>query len=213
MQKSLNLHLTPIRPLLSYIKTLRGIKRGNKLSRAIRHMFELSRIKSFIGANIAVIALAFTFIPAQATTINIEPEISIIETNEVIIKTEKNISYPVKNIVISQGYHLFHLGLDLDGVTGDAIYPILPGKVIKTQYSRFSYGNAVVIDHTNGYTSLYAHLSNIDVNEGDIVDKNTVIGEIGATGRAYGDHLHLEIYKDSAPLNPLSILPNISYLR
>ena len=69
------------------------------------------------------------------------------------------------------------------------------------------YGNAILINHGSGFLSLYAHLSKILVKKDDIVTNQTVIGKIGATGRAFGDHLHLEIYENGKTINPLSVLP------
>lgn len=62
-------------------------------------------------------------------------------------------------------------------------------------------------EHADGLASLYAHLSEINVKEGDRVDTRTVIGKMGRTGNATGDHLHLEVYKNGRPVNPISILP------
>jgi len=68
------------------------------------------------------------------------------------------------------------------------------------------YGNRIQIDHGNGYTTLYAHLSAIYVSSGQKVGKGEVIGKMGSTGRSTGTHLHLEIRKSGTALNPLSFL-------
>jgi murein DD-endopeptidase MepM/ murein hydrolase activator NlpD len=83
----------------------------------------------------------------------------------------------------------------------------MDGVVAEIQHSRFAYGNAVIINHDGNLTSLYAHLSKIDVKEGQSITTLTKIGEMGATGHAFGDHLHLEIRKNGLPINPFSILP------
>ena len=70
----------------------------------------------------------------------------------------------------------------------------------------YGYGNRVVVDHGNGYTSLYAHLSNIYVSVGQTVSRGQLIGQMGSTGRSTGIHLHLEIHYKGAALNPLVIL-------
>lgn len=79
------------------------------------------------------------------------------------------------------------------------------GKVIKAEYDN-SYGNHVIVDHQNGYQTLYAHLSKISVNVGDVLEKGDLIGIMGTTGRSTGVHLHFEIRKDGTQLNPLKFL-------
>ena len=63
-----------------------------------------------------------------------------------------------------------------------------------------------MINHGSGFKSLYAHLAKITVNEGDEVDKNTVLGTVGSTGWSTGSHLHLEVYDNGRTFNPLTIL-------
>jgi murein DD-endopeptidase MepM/ murein hydrolase activator NlpD len=69
------------------------------------------------------------------------------------------------------------------------------------------YGNAVVIDHTGGMATLYAHQSRIAVVPGQVVNAGDVIGYVGATGYATGPHLHFEVRLDGNPVNPISFLP------
>jgi len=117
------------------------------------------------------------------------------------------IQYPVEPVKITQGFGFFHPGIDLDGLTGDKIRPIKSGVVEAVSYSKYTYGNAIIVNHGDDLTSLYAHLSKIDVSEGDSVTTDTVIGEMGATGHASGDHLHLEIRDSGRAINPFTILP------
>lgn len=138
---------------------------------------------------------------------NIEAEDTVIEETTTPLTTKRVVQYPVAEVKITQGYRLFHPGLDLDGVTGDAVRPIKDGRVEAISLSKFAYGNAIILDHGEGTTSLYAHLSKIYVLEGQDVTTNTVIGEMGASGRSSGDHLHLEIRKDGRPINPYFVLP------
>jgi murein DD-endopeptidase MepM/ murein hydrolase activator NlpD len=83
----------------------------------------------------------------------------------------------------------------------------MAGFVEEISYSRLAYGNAVIVNHGNKITSLYAHLSKIEVEKGQEVNIETKLGEMGATGRAWGDHLHLEIRDHGYPINPFSVLP------
>lgn len=153
--------------------------------------------------------IATSFIPNNTlgSEQQIEEEITVISETAVALNTEKGVQYPVENVEITQGYKIFHPGIDLDGITGDPIKPIKAGFVEAISRSKYAYGNAIIINHGNQLTSLYAHLSKILVTEGQEVTINTVIGEMGATGRAYGDHLHLEIRDNGVPINPTSVLP------
>lgn len=140
---------------------------------------------------------------------NIEADNTVIEEANTPLTTKRVIQYPVDDVKVTQGYRLFHPGLDLDGVTGDAIRPIKDGRVEAVSLSKLAYGNAIILDHGEGITSLYAHLSKIYVLEGQAVTTNTVIGEIGASGRAFGDHLHLEVRDEGRPINPYTVLPKL----
>ena len=99
-----------------------------------------------------------------------------------------------------------HTGIDIDGVTGEPVVASAEGTVVlAANYS--GYGNAVMVDHGNGFTTLYGHLSSIDVDEGDEVQQGQVVGAVGCTGSCTGDHLHFEIRIDGTPLDPLPYLP------
>ncbi len=192
----------PLFPKLDDIKKTRS---GNKLSRFFRHVFEHKNIKRVFGANMALVIMATQFIPNIPPSV--EAEETIIRETETPITTIRDVQYPVKEVRITQGYSFFHPGLDLDGVTGDEIKSIKSGKVEAISYSKYAYGNAVLVNHGNKLTSLYAHLSKIEVNEGEEVTTLTKLGEMGATGRSFGDHLHLEIRENGIPINPYSVLP------
>jgi len=89
-----------------------------------------------------------------------------------------------------------HAGIDIAEDCGTPIYAVAEGRVEYTVYSDEGYGNEVIIYHNiNGqnYTSLYGHLSSINVSRGDIVTKDSVIGYMGNTGNSFGCHLHLNI--------------------
>ena len=102
-----------------------------------------------------------------------------------------------------------HKGVDLVGVNKH-IYPINNGTVVTKSYDGKGYGNYVVIDHKNGYWSLYAHLKKVYVKKGQSVNKNTILGDEGSTGRSTGSHLHLEVRKGSNSssnvINPIAFL-------
>lgn len=99
-----------------------------------------------------------------------------------------------------------HKGIDIANNTGTNISASADGVVIFAG-RQGGYGNKVVIYHMDKYTTVYAHLSKIMVNEGDQVKQGQVIGKMGSTGRSTGPHLHYEVYVDGVPHNPKEFLP------
>jgi len=99
-----------------------------------------------------------------------------------------------------------HSGIDIDCVTGDAIRASKSGSVVSAAYDG-GYGYHVVIDHGNGFASLYAHNSALSVSGGQNVSQGEVIASCGSTGQSTGDHLHFEIRSSGAPQDPLTYLP------
>jgi Peptidase family M23 len=108
----------------------------------------------------------------------------------------------------------FHTGLDLLSQTGDEkVHPVKPGVVVLAQFHT-QYGNTVVVRHTNGVESLYAHLANIEVKLGDKVTNESVLGNIGSTGSSStGKHLHLEILIGGYPVNPQKVIRTAQYVQ
>jgi murein DD-endopeptidase MepM/ murein hydrolase activator NlpD len=98
-----------------------------------------------------------------------------------------------------------HKGLDIANNTGTNIYASASGVVIYTGWHG-SYGRKIIIYHGFGYSTVYAHLSRIDINVGDEVNKGDIIGAMGNTGNSTGPHLHFEILVDGNPKDPLEFL-------
>ncbi len=101
-----------------------------------------------------------------------------------------------------------HYGIDITGVgiSGEVIFAAQDGKVILTSDDGVlpaGLGKCVVIDHGNGYSTLYAHCERITVATGDIVEKGKQIGNVGSTGWSTGYHVHFAVYKDGVAVNPL----------
>lgn len=199
-------------PLIPSLTELRRIRRGNKISRYFRRIFEHKRIKKILGSNLALVAIASSFVSTSQAAIN-QSSLDQTEENLVVsaqnqpLNTEKGVIYPVEVVKINQGYAFYHPGVDLDGETGDPVYPVMAGKVEEIQHSRFAYGNAVLINHGNGIKSFYAHLSEVKAEKGQRVTHESEIGTVGSTGWSTGSHLHLEIIENSRTINPFSVLP------
>jgi LysM repeat protein len=100
----------------------------------------------------------------------------------------------------------YHLAVDLSAYTGDPVYAADSGTVVYAGWNDSGYGNLVVIDHGNGYETLYAHLSQIYVSCGSGVYRGGVIGAAGDTGRSYGSHLHCEVRLNGGFVNPWSVM-------
>lgn len=103
------------------------------------------------------------------------------------------------------GIRMFHSGIDIAGSYGDPIYAVNDGRVIFSGWQS-GYGKVVIIDHGNGMSTLYAHCSQLLVNEGEQVKRGQLIGRIGSTGWSTGNHLHFEIRRNGSPINPLSVI-------
>lgn len=99
----------------------------------------------------------------------------------------------------------FHKGVDLACPTGTKVHAADGGTVVIASYKP-SYGNLVVIDHQNGYTTKYAHNSKILVNVGDKVYEGQVVALVGSTGNSTGPHCHFEVRYNNNPKNPLDFI-------
>ena len=99
-----------------------------------------------------------------------------------------------------------HSGLDIAADEGTPIKATAGGTVIDAGDFFFS-GNMIYIDHGQGIISLYAHLSEIAVKPGDIIEQGQIIGNVGQTGRVTGPHLHFAIFTNRALIDPLFMLP------
>lgn len=101
-----------------------------------------------------------------------------------------------------------HRGIDISGSLGEGLYAVDAGVIVYAGWNDWGYGNMVVIDHGNGWQSLYAHMSALNVVCGQSVGQGAVIGAIGSTGRSSGAHLHFELMHTSyGKVNPWLYLP------
>jgi len=108
---------------------------------------------------------------------------------------------------ITQGFWYGHRAVDVGIRTGSALVASDEGFVSFAGWTDVGYGNLVVIDHANGYSTYYAHMSQIYVYEGQAVERGQVIGASGNTGWSTGPHLHFEIRYNGVQQNPFAYLP------
>ncbi len=97
---------------------------------------------------------------------------------------------------------LNHYGVDFAGNMGNAIYAVDAGTVVYAGWNDWGYGNLIILDHGNGWQSLYGHLSQINVSCGQNVGQSDVIGLMGSTGHSTGPHLHFELSYNGAHIDP-----------
>jgi murein DD-endopeptidase MepM/ murein hydrolase activator NlpD len=98
-----------------------------------------------------------------------------------------------------------HNGIDLAASIGTRVYSPESGIVRTARWVR-GYGKTIIIDHGNGYSTRFGHLSSYNVKEDDFVDRGSFIARTGNTGRSTGPHLHYEIRYEEKPLNPAEFL-------
>ena len=103
------------------------------------------------------------------------------------------------------GTERFHSGIDFGADYGSLVYASARGRVIYADWYG-GYGNAVIIDHGNGMTTLYAHASELYVKDGDVVEKGQPISAVGSTGFSTGPHLHFELRANGEPVDPSAYL-------
>ncbi|WP_018754195.1 peptidoglycan DD-metalloendopeptidase family protein [Paenibacillus terrigena] len=136
------------------------------------------------------------------------PEIIVRGTKVVIGEGSGNFAYPVSGASLSSPYGKrwgrIHKGVDL--TSSNHNIKSADDGVVTFAGTKSGYGNVIIIDHKNGYQTLYGHLSSIKVKKGAVVEKGQLIGIMGNTGRSTGTHLHFEIHKNGSLRNPLSYL-------
>ena len=100
-----------------------------------------------------------------------------------------------------------HSGIDITGGAGDPVYAADDGAVVYAGWNNWGYGNVLVVNHGNGWQTLYAHLNALYVGCGKNVFQGNAIGAIGETGNATGPHLHFEMMYNGVKVNPWGYLP------
>lgn len=137
-------------------------------------------------------------------------------TSEVSFENDKKnwgptFDWPVDKARLTRGFlprrGRSHWGIDLAGPKGTPILSSQKGMVIYAGREFRGFGKMILIEGGEGWATLYAHLDRIMVNEGQKIQQGDVIGLMGRTGRASGNHLHFEIRRNKGPVDPLLYLP------
>ena len=138
--------------------------------------------------------------------IPLAPRIRQITPNAGTVVASGQFAWPTAG-VITQNFAWYHKGLDIANPGSPAVLAADAGRVVVSGWPDNSgYGNRVVIDHGNGYKTLYAHLSKIYVVANQTVKRGDPIGQMGSTGRSTGTHLHFEIIQTGAHVSPINFL-------
>ena len=135
--------------------------------------------------------------------------IPMIQETSPWVSPERSFIWPVSGSISShfgeKRSHHYHSGLDIRSPYGTPIHVSRSGVVIFSGYQR-GYGRTVIVDHQDGFSTLYAHNSKNLVNVGDRVSQGDVIAKVGTTGIASGSHVHFEIRIDDMAVDPLPYL-------
>lgn len=136
------------------------------------------------------------------------------QQGQIVIRGTGQFTYPTNAPITSSfgtrihpilGYRRFHAGVDFGATHGSTIRSADSGTVIFSGWYG-GYGRSVIVDHGGGLTSLYAHASELYVNEGEPVKRGQAIAAVGSTGLSTGPHLHFEVRKNGDPVNPMNYL-------
>jgi murein DD-endopeptidase MepM/ murein hydrolase activator NlpD len=158
------------------------------------------------GVPVTINGKAFSFIPGARFTAN---------EYTFFLDVNNDFSFPLKNYRISSdfgprinpvtGAFRVHEGLDLAAPTGTEVFATRSGTVAEIG-SNAVYGNYIIIRHSDGWSSLYGHLSKIEITAQSTVQSGMLIGRVGSTGQSTGPHLHFELRKNGTAQNPGSYL-------
>ncbi len=145
--------------------------------------------------------------PALETTLSEEADYRAARPSRIPLKARYEISseFAIRRNPFGGSGREFHNGIDFIAPYGTPIYPTGTGTVERAEWSS-GYGYHVIIDHGYGYKTLYAHLSEVKVTVGAVVDPERIIGYLGNTGRSSGPHLHYTIFVDDTAINPRTYL-------
>lgn len=192
---------------LPFLRTVHG---RQAVSLWASRIFEHTHIRKLFGVNLVAAVIYMGYVTPQAieytNRLNIEQKMQATPISA-RVETQTTFDPPLVGFKISQTFSSWHPGIDATAPEGTPVYAIAEGYVTETGYTLLGYGKHVIITHEHNIISLYAHLSQIKTVRGRKISRGELIGEVGATGWATGNHLHLEIYQNGIPVNPLELLP------
>ena len=168
----------------------------------------------------AVMAMAFAPAPEADTSVpyySVAPEAPpLTAVAEPAGPVTRKIAFiqPVKGYSINSRFGIrtlngrtrAHQGVDIAAPQGTGVYSAAEGEVLRTGYDAGGYGRFIELRHPNGMSTLYGHLSRVDVATGDHIDGDERIGLVGSTGRSTGPHLHFEVRRGDRQIDPTRVM-------
>ena len=202
-----------IRKILKFLPKTRS---SHPISKLLRPVLETKKLKTALGGFMSIAGVSFSSLWLVAGVYQGSTPVQAFAPSltQSVIETEKqDYFYNFRSIVpdmtgIYQGVYRWHLAVDITAPAGSEIYPIQTGRVVRIDNTRWGYGRSIVVEHDDGLVSLYAHLGKVMVEEGEYVQAETVLAEMGLTGRTTGYHLHLEIKNQGRSVSPSRYLTN-----
>jgi len=192
---------------ISIFRTIRG---RQVISLWASRIFESSAVKRVFGLNLVAAVFVAGVITPQADNLLSKMQIEGQTQSTPVaanITTKTTLEMPLVDFRLSQTFTYYHPGIDMVAPESTPIYAIESGDVEFAGNVFFGFGKNVVIRHKHDLKSLYAHMSQVNVKNGQQIERGQLIGKVGSTGWSSGNHLHLEIYHKGVPTNPLEILP------
>lgn len=198
-REALNKDTLKSKPRLSQILTLGDFRRLKQL---------LVRLP-FLGILILIPLGVYPNLPQTPITLPVQA-LAKDQIAEVISSSlPKGVNLPHPGYLTTR-FSRWHPGVDIATGLGMPIRSILEGVVTEVNFGFLGYGNFVVVSHDNGFKSLYGHMGRVYVKRDQNITQTTTLGEVGMSGFTSGPHTHLEVYKDGAAIDPLTILPQIT---
>lgn len=184
---------------------------SNRISRWLRRHIEGKSLQELVGIPLVGLAFFGAVVMPQAQAGFASTELLFDDPKTIInaAVAASRYHWPLATFGISQYFSSVHPGMDLTDPFGTPVQAVSKGTVVYAGADVSGYGKYVVIRHEDDIETLYAHLSRISVTAGQKVTKDTELGEVGATGRATGNHLHLEVRVAGASANPIEVLPEL----
>lgn len=151
----------------------------------------------------------FTAAPYSATVTTTAPthyisNVGFVDLTQATLP-DATFNWPTMATKLTRGYSAGHSGMDIDARTNDAVEAAFSG-VVTTVSHTGPYGNKIIISHPSHpekISTMYAHLTDVYVTPGETITAGQLIGTVGTTGNADGDHLHLEVLENGVAVDPL----------
>lgn len=192
-----------------------------RLLPTVRSFLTHSSQAAGLGA-VAVLAMAFAPFtpreaePAEGFALPEAPPVTAVAEPAGPITRAMAFEKPVRGYAVNSPYGLrrlpteaaarHHDGVDIAAPKGTSVYTAAEGRVIRTGYEPDGYGRFVEVRHPNGMSTLYGHLSRVDVASGMDLTSGQRIGLVGSTGRSTGPHLHFEVRRGDRQVNPARVM-------